>query len=65
MKRLDAEFTSGEFYGPNSSPANLELLARFFEKYPGYAEKTFLSVKVCHIHVFRYQGLSGEFNRGE
>jgi pyridoxine 4-dehydrogenase len=25
--------------------ANLELLARFFDKYPGYAERTFLSVK--------------------
>lgn len=24
---------------------NLELLARFFEKYPGYADRTFLSVK--------------------
>ncbi|KIM80754.1 hypothetical protein PILCRDRAFT_822023 [Piloderma croceum F 1598] len=36
---------SGEFYGPNSSAANLELLARFFHKYPEYAEKAFLSVK--------------------
>ncbi|OBZ75834.1 Pyridoxal reductase [Grifola frondosa] len=36
---------SGEFYGPNLSTANLELLARFFEKYPEYAERTFLSVK--------------------
>ena len=25
--------------------ANLELLARFFEKYPDYADRTFLSVK--------------------
>lgn len=31
----------GEFYG-----ANLQLLARFFAKYPEYADKTFLSVKV-------------------
>ncbi|EIW60012.1 aldo/keto reductase [Trametes versicolor FP-101664 SS1] len=36
---------SGEFYGPNCSTANLELLARFFDKYPEYAERTFLSVK--------------------
>ncbi|KAJ2975363.1 hypothetical protein NUW54_g11743 [Trametes sanguinea] len=36
---------SGEFYGPNASTANLELLARFYEKYPEYAERTFLSVK--------------------
>ncbi|KZT07914.1 aldo/keto reductase [Laetiporus sulphureus 93-53] len=36
---------SGEFYGPNLSTANLELIARFFDKYPEYADKTFLSVK--------------------
>ncbi|TBU65692.1 aldo/keto reductase [Dichomitus squalens] len=36
---------SGEFYGPDQSPANLELLARFYQKYPDYADKTFLSVK--------------------
>ncbi|KAI0278907.1 Aldo/keto reductase family-domain-containing protein [Russula brevipes] len=36
---------SGEFYGQGLSTANLELLARFFEKYPDYADRTFLSVK--------------------
>ncbi|KAI0831436.1 aldo/keto reductase [Trametes gibbosa] len=36
---------SGEFYGPNYSTANLELLSRFFNKYPEYADRTFLSVK--------------------
>ncbi|KAF9790382.1 aldo/keto reductase [Thelephora terrestris] len=36
---------SGEFYGNNLTEANLDLLASFFEKYPGYADKTFLSVK--------------------
>jgi pyridoxine 4-dehydrogenase len=36
---------TGEFYGQGQSPANLELLSRFFAKYPQYAEKTFLSVK--------------------
>ncbi len=36
---------SGEFYGQDLSTGNLELLARFFEKYPEYAERTFLSVK--------------------
>jgi pyridoxine 4-dehydrogenase len=35
----------GEFYGNNLTAANLDLLASFFEKYPGYADKTFLSVK--------------------
>jgi len=36
---------SGEFYGVSPREANLELIARFFEKYPSYAEKAFLSVK--------------------
>ncbi|TFK84623.1 aldo/keto reductase [Polyporus arcularius HHB13444] len=36
---------SGEFYGPDASTANLELLSRFYAKYPEYAQKTFLSVK--------------------
>jgi len=40
----------GEFYGnPPNETANLDLVARFFEKYPGYADKAFLSVKVQHI----------------
>ncbi|KAI9460518.1 aldo/keto reductase [Lactarius psammicola] len=36
---------SSEFYGQGLSTANLELLARFFDKYPDYADRTFLSVK--------------------
>lgn len=36
---------TGEFYGINPVTANLELVARFFEKYPDYADKAFLSVK--------------------
>lgn len=38
-------FHSGEFYGTNPRTANLELLARFFDKYPTYTDKVFLSVK--------------------
>ncbi|EIM92627.1 Aldo/keto reductase, partial [Stereum hirsutum FP-91666 SS1] len=38
---------SAEFYGFNPPEANLELIARFFEKYPEYVEKAFLVVKVC------------------
>lgn len=37
---------TGEFYGRNPPEANLELVSRFFEKYPSYADKAFLSVKV-------------------
>jgi pyridoxine 4-dehydrogenase len=36
---------SAEFYGQGLSTANLELVARFFEKYPDYTDRTFLSVK--------------------
>ncbi|KAI0753711.1 aldo/keto reductase [Fomes fomentarius] len=36
---------SGEFYGNGFSTANLELLSRFYAKYPEYADRTFLSVK--------------------
>ena len=46
VSRLDVNLRSGEFYGPNGSSANLELLSRFFKKYPDYVNKTFLSVKV-------------------
>ncbi|KAJ7359101.1 aldo/keto reductase [Mycena albidolilacea] len=36
---------SSEFYSNTWGPENLELLSRFFAKYPDYADKTFLSVK--------------------
>lgn len=35
----------GEFYGHNLATTNLEMIARFFEKYPDYVDKTFLSIK--------------------
>ncbi len=37
--------SSAEFYGQGFSTGNLELVARFFDKYPDYADRTFLSVK--------------------
>jgi pyridoxine 4-dehydrogenase len=37
--------STAELYGPGLSVANLELVARFFEKYPEYADRSFLSVK--------------------
>jgi pyridoxine 4-dehydrogenase len=51
-ERLIEDCIPGEFYGSNSSAANLELLARFFHKYPEYAEKAFLSVKVRQLMDF-------------
>ncbi|KAH9842659.1 aldo/keto reductase [Rhodofomes roseus] len=37
---------SAEFYGPHANRlANLEMLSRFYEANPGYADKTFLMVK--------------------
>ncbi|KAJ7743828.1 aldo/keto reductase [Mycena metata] len=40
-----AFLNSGEFYAADLSTANLEMLSRFYAKYPEYADKTFLSVK--------------------
>ena len=34
-----------DFYGQGRTTGNLELLARFYDKYPEYVDKTFLSVK--------------------
>jgi pyridoxine 4-dehydrogenase len=42
---LTQYFTVGEFYGHGFTVANLELIARFFEKYPQYVDRAFLSVK--------------------
>ncbi|KZV71887.1 aldo/keto reductase [Peniophora sp. CONT] len=36
---------SAQFYGPKQGTENLEMLARFFERHPGYADKVFLCVK--------------------
>ena len=44
---LNALF-AGEFYAQDFGTGNLELVSRFFEKYPGYADRTFLVVKVKH-----------------
>ncbi|KAJ7652126.1 aldo/keto reductase [Mycena polygramma] len=40
-----AFLNSGEFYAHDMKTGNLEMLSRFFSKYPEYADKTFLSVK--------------------
>ena len=40
---------SGEFYANDLGTGNLELLARFFDKYPDYADRTFLSVKAGFV----------------
>ncbi|KAG6377178.1 NADP-dependent oxidoreductase domain-containing protein [Boletus reticuloceps] len=37
--------SAGEFYGHNLSTTNLEMIARFFEKYPEYVDRTFLSIE--------------------
>jgi aryl-alcohol dehydrogenase-like predicted oxidoreductase len=42
---LNSHDVLAEFYGPDLTVANLELLSRFFEKYPEFADRTFLSVK--------------------
>ena len=47
IAKLTGPDDEAEFYGINPPTANLELVARFFEKYPQYVDKAFLSVKVC------------------
>ncbi|KAJ7233756.1 aldo/keto reductase [Mycena rebaudengoi] len=42
---VKAYLNSSEFYAMDHGPLNLELLSRFYAKYPEYADKTFLSVK--------------------
>ncbi|KAI0055772.1 aldo/keto reductase [Artomyces pyxidatus] len=39
---------SGEFYATGCGPGNLELISRFFEQYPNYVDRAFLSVKGGH-----------------
>ncbi|KAI0260769.1 aldo/keto reductase [Gloeopeniophorella convolvens] len=53
---------SGEFYGLNPPSANLDLLARFFERYPDYADKAFLSVK-CGMSFNPYGDLEAALER--
>ncbi len=43
---------AGEFYAQDLGTGNLELLSRFFEKYPEYTDRTFLSVKVRLCLIF-------------
>ncbi|KAF5367563.1 hypothetical protein D9758_003648 [Tetrapyrgos nigripes] len=42
---VKAFLNAADFYAPDSGTANLEMLSRFFNKYPEYADKIFLSVK--------------------
>ena len=46
----------GEFYAQDMGTGNLEMLSRFFEKYPEYADRTFLSVKVRIRHIIECVG---------
>jgi pyridoxine 4-dehydrogenase len=59
---------AGEFYGtlPHDATTNLELLNRFFTKYPEHAERTFLSVKVSRINENqRFMPNTTSFARGQ
>lgn len=44
LPRLPGEFYGSEHYG-NTPTANLEMLSRFYAKYPEYIDRTKLSVK--------------------
>jgi len=49
---------SGEFYGIEPRTANLELVSRFFTKYPDLADRAFLSVKVRASLVYLVSNMS-------
>jgi pyridoxine 4-dehydrogenase len=58
-------WNAGSFYGtgPNGELTNIQLIARFFTKYPELADKVFLSVKGgLHMPHFQIDG-SAEFLR--
>jgi pyridoxine 4-dehydrogenase len=60
-------WNAGTFYGtgPNGEMTNLQLIARFFTKYPELAEKVFLSVKGgLQMPHYKPNG-SAEFLRGD
>lgn len=46
QQSLNATTPVAQFYGPGMSTHNLEIVSRFFEKYPEYTERAFLMVKV-------------------
>lgn len=52
----------GVFYGHNGATTNLELIARFFEKYPEYSDRAFLSIKVS-IYVAKSFVVAESFAR--
>jgi pyridoxine 4-dehydrogenase len=54
-------WNSGSFYCPQDKPyANLLLIKRFFEKYPDYSKKVFVSVKGgCDMENFAAKGMAG------
>jgi len=59
-------WNAGMFYGrgPNMEPTNIQLIARFFTKYPELADKVFLSVK-GGLHLNYTPDGSPEFLRQE
>ncbi|KAI0751224.1 aldo/keto reductase [Daedaleopsis nitida] len=61
--RTKMMLNSAEFYGKGWTIGNLELLARFYDKYPEYADKTFLSVKGGFAGHYKISGKADDLRR--
>ncbi|OLL24984.1 Pyridoxal reductase [Neolecta irregularis DAH-3] len=57
-------WNSGEFYGQPEPTLNLQLLSRFFTKYPEYKQKVYLSVKgAANLETLQPQGKPQEVRK--
>lgn len=64
QQSLNALTPAAQFYGPGMSTHNLEIVSRFFEKYPEYTERAFLMVKVNAYYAMTRLGAADHDDTG-